>query len=165
MYNFCPNCGTYVNKKGHEFTCKKCGKSFYTNSRPTATVIPMHGKEMLLGVRAHDPHKGGNDFLGGFVNNGEHPLDAATREIEEEIGLKINKADLEFLDVWIDEYVYQDIPFHTFNMIYILPVKKKFKVKVADDVESTKWVHLDDELVLAFEHQKEIIKKLKEIHG
>jgi NAD+ diphosphatase len=162
MYNFCSNCGTHVTNRAEEFTCKKCGKSFYTNSKPTSTVIPIfNNKEVLVGIRAHEPQKGKYDFLGGFLNKGEHPLDGAVREFKEETGVSIKKEDLEYLDIWMDEYEFQGSVSYTLNMIYLLPVSKKMVVKAADDVADFKWISLDEDVAMAFKSQEDIFKRIK----
>ncbi len=165
MFNFCPNCGNKIQNKAEDFKCSECKKAFYTNSRPTATVIPVFNNELLVGIRANEPKKGEYDFLGGFLHSGEHPLDGAVREFKEETGVEIDKNELEYLDIWIDEYEYQDEKLFTFNMIYVWPVKEKIMVQVADDVAGVKWVSMDDDIAMAFESQNETLQKLKDTYS
>ena len=40
-------------------------------------------------VRAGEPEKGRIDVPGGFLEPGEHPVDALTREVREELGVEI----------------------------------------------------------------------------
>ena len=42
------------------------------------------------------------DFPGGFLDEGEHPLDCVRRELEEEAGVEVEP--VEFLGVWLDHY-------------------------------------------------------------
>ncbi|MDE1858635.1 MAG: NUDIX domain-containing protein [Thaumarchaeota archaeon] len=52
------------------------------------TVVHRKGK-MLVVKRAEPPHLGLWAFPGGKVEEGESPLEAAIRETEEEVGLKV----------------------------------------------------------------------------
>lgn len=57
-----------------------------------------------MSIRGIEPKKGKYDFIGGFLENGEDPLDGAVREFKEETGVEINKKDLEFLGIYVDDY-------------------------------------------------------------
>ena len=52
--------------------------------------------------RAEEPFKGRWDIPGGFLDEGEHPLDGIRRELREETGLEVEP--VEFLGVWMDRY-------------------------------------------------------------
>lgn len=59
-------------------------------SPPRATVLILNDKKFVLIFR----HKNGQDYYsipGGSVKKSETPSDAALREIQEELGLKLNK--------------------------------------------------------------------------
>jgi 8-oxo-dGTP diphosphatase len=56
----------------------------------------------MLVRRAIEPELGKWDTPGGFLGEGEHPLDGLKRELLEETGLEIEP--LEFLGAWIDRY-------------------------------------------------------------
>lgn len=161
MYNYCPNCGNKVGEKVLEFKCKNCGKSFYANSKPTATVVPLYKNEILVCIRAQEPHKGAYDLFGGFLHNREHPLDGALREFKEETDVDIQKQDLEYLGIWVDDYDFEGTTFATFNMIYILPLKEKIEIEVADDVADFKWVSLDTDIKFAFPCEDEIFLEMR----
>jgi 8-oxo-dGTP diphosphatase len=57
---------------------------------------------VLLGRRAADPAAGHWDLPGGFLEEGEHPLDGLRRELREETGLEIEPT--EFFGIWMEPY-------------------------------------------------------------
>ena len=62
-----------------------------TPPRPAAAVILLrrgpkhreHGLEVLLGRRKHEPRQGYWDLPGGFLEEGEEPLEGLRRELRE----------------------------------------------------------------------------------
>jgi ADP-ribose pyrophosphatase YjhB (NUDIX family) len=67
-------------------TCAACGYVHYVGPALAAGVILRDGDRVCLVRRAHDPGYGKWTFPGGFVDAGEHPADAALRELREESG-------------------------------------------------------------------------------
>lgn len=164
MYNFCPNCGTENTEDKHNFKCTHCNKSFFTNSRPTSSIIPVYKNEVLLGIRARDPGIGKYDIIGGFLENGEEPILGGVRELNEETGITCQPSELEYFGVWMsDEYIYQGEQVYTLNLIYILKLDHKPDMKAADDLESLEWVQIDSELDFAFKYYPILFKDLKKI--
>ena len=71
-----------------------CGLQEYANPAPTASaVIRDEAGRILLARRANDPGAGLWDLLGGFMNEGEEPLEALRRELREETGLEVEPGD------------------------------------------------------------------------
>lgn len=169
MFKFCPNCGSSEIKQIDKsaFVCSGCNKHFYLNSKPTSSVIPVYkNSKMLLCTRAKEPKKGYFDLIGGFLENGEDPLEGAVREFEEETGYKIDKKDLNYLGIWIDEYAYQNDDLYTFNLIYTIDFKEKMELVPSDDIAGLIWVPINKEdIAFAFNSCPKIIKKLRETLG
>ena len=83
--------------------CPECGFVAYASSKATAGALVEDDEgRVLLARRAHEPFKGRWDIPGGFLEEGEHPLDGLRRELREETGLEVEP--LEFLGVWMDRY-------------------------------------------------------------
>ena len=66
-------------------TCDKCNG--WLNPALAADAAVRRGDTVLLIQRKHPPMKGAWALPGGFVDQGEDPIHAAVRELEEETGL------------------------------------------------------------------------------
>ena len=110
-WKLCPRCGAQLDlgptPVPARALCPACGFVAYANPKPTACgfVVDDAGR-VLLARRAVEPFRGYWDTPGGFVEEGEHPLDALRREFLEETGLEVEPG--EFHGVWMD--VYGDAP-------------------------------------------------------
>jgi ADP-ribose pyrophosphatase YjhB (NUDIX family) len=82
--------------------CPRCGFVHYAHSAVTASVLPEKDGRILLARRAYEPFRGLWDIVGGFVGEGEHPLDGLRREVREETGLEIEVDRL--LGIWMGDY-------------------------------------------------------------
>ena len=65
--------------------CDEC--KGWLNPALAADSAVRRGDEVLLIQRKYPPMEGAWAFPGGFVEQGENPIDAAVRELEEETGL------------------------------------------------------------------------------
>jgi len=63
----------------------------YPSASQASVGIIVRGKKVLLVKRNRDPHKNTWGFPAGFVEYGEHPLDALKREVKQETGLTVTK--------------------------------------------------------------------------
>ena len=83
-----PGAETPLEREGSQLHCPGCGSTYYANSAPcvSALVEDAEGR-VLLARRAVEPYLGLWDCPGGFLEEGEHPLDGLRRELEEETGL------------------------------------------------------------------------------
>ena len=99
----CPRCGTPLEHAERAVRCPSCGLEEYANPAPTASALirDEHGR-ILLARRAHEPGAGLWDLLGGFMDEGEEPLETLRRELREETGLAGHPG--EFLGAIPDRY-------------------------------------------------------------
>jgi 8-oxo-dGTP diphosphatase len=72
------------------------------NSKPCAGALVVRDGRVLLVRRAFEPFAGWWDVPGGFLDAGEHPVDAVKRELKEETGLEIEPTRL--VGVYMDTY-------------------------------------------------------------
>ena len=109
----------------------------YANPHATASaVVQDDAGRILLGRRAGEPEAGKWDLPGGFLEEGEHPLDALLRELREETGVEIEPLEL----VAIELDVYGDGPEapSTLNL-YWTARPLSGDPEPADDVSELRW--------------------------
>lgn len=85
----CPRCGTALEHEKGSVSCHSCGLQEYANPAPTASAVIRHREGLLLARRAGEPKKGLWDLVGGFMDEGEEPLETLRRELREETGCEI----------------------------------------------------------------------------
>jgi ADP-ribose pyrophosphatase YjhB (NUDIX family) len=102
-WTVCPRCANQLTHSPHLVECPACGFFLYAHSAVTASALPEDGAgHVLLARRAVDPCRGRWDLVGGFLAEGEHPLDGLRRELREETGQEFEPD--RFLGVWTGDY-------------------------------------------------------------
>ena len=118
------------------------------------TVVPSEAGEILLIRRASDPYEGQWALPGGFVEVGETLENAASREAEEETGLKVEIVRL--VGVYSDPD--RDPRGHNVSCAYLARVREGEPEAATDAAEVA---FLDPSTVdLAFDHEKIIADAL-----
>jgi ADP-ribose pyrophosphatase YjhB (NUDIX family) len=103
-WRFCPRCGGEASIDGERLRCGVCGHVVWaTPSLAACALCEDEARRVLLVRREHQPSRGKWDAPGGFVGEGEHPVDALRREVREETGLEVDER--EFIGAWVDDYV------------------------------------------------------------
>jgi ADP-ribose pyrophosphatase YjhB (NUDIX family) len=74
--------------------CGACGRVEYLDPKVAACVVPERDGQILLLQRGISPGRGKWVMPGGFVDRGELPAEAATREAAEEVGLAVEVGPL-----------------------------------------------------------------------
>jgi 8-oxo-dGTP diphosphatase len=141
-WRHCPRCAAEIAPEGGRVVCSACGFTAYAHSQPTACalVADPHGR-LLLARRAGEPERGKWDLPGGFLGEGEHPLDALRRELLEETGLEVEPLD--FVGAWIDRYGEGEEAPWTLNL-YWTARPGPGEPRPADDVSELRWFPLDE---------------------
>jgi 8-oxo-dGTP diphosphatase len=90
----CPRCLTSLEHAERSIRCPSCGLEVYANPAPTVSALVRDDRgRILLARRAFDPGAGLWDLLGGFMNEGEEPLETLRRELLEETGLTVEPGE------------------------------------------------------------------------
>ncbi len=137
----CPRCASKLVVNDRRVQCAICGFEHYAHSAPavSALVVDDAGR-MLLARRAHDPDAGLWDVLGGFLEEGEHPLDGLRRELLEETGAEIEPG--EFLGAYLDTYGDGPEATSVLNLVWEARIVSGEPVP-ADDVAEIRWFPRD----------------------
>ncbi|MBA2465390.1 MAG: NUDIX domain-containing protein [Nocardioidaceae bacterium] len=96
---FCDQCGLETSGgdplAGEAPTCDEHGPRWrLIRNAPCAAAVIVKDDRVLLGRRAKAPFAGEWEVPGGFVERGEHPSDAAVREVFEELGIEVTLTGL-----------------------------------------------------------------------
>ena len=81
-WQHCPRCAAALSRHDGHVECGECGFVQYANSAPTASAFLVDDAgRVLLARRAYEPDAGLWDVPGGFLEEGESPLDGLRREL------------------------------------------------------------------------------------
>lgn len=102
IIRYCLQCGERL--ESADTTAYRCpyGHEFFNNPHAGVSVVFMRGHQFLAAKRGIEPHRGKYGFVGGFLNYGEDPKQAARREVQEETGVQLES--IELLDVQTQQY-------------------------------------------------------------
>jgi ADP-ribose pyrophosphatase YjhB (NUDIX family) len=136
-WKFCPRCKADLEVSDGSAQCPSCGSKYYASSKPTACALCVDDDgRVLLARRAGDVYDGYWDLPGGFLDEGEHPLDALRRELKEETSLDVEPQ--EFLGVWMDHYSEDGTGQSTLNLYWTARVVGG-ELHAADDISEARW--------------------------
>ena len=160
-WRFCPRCSAEVSRDDPaKVECRSCGFVAYGGSKPTASAAVVDGEgRVLLSRRGAEPKKDLWDLPGGFLEEGEHPLDCLRRELREEAGVEVEPGD--FLGLWVDWYGEDESSTATLNLYWTARIVSGTP-EASDDVAEFRW--LDPAQVardeLAFPHTVEVLARV-----
>jgi ADP-ribose pyrophosphatase YjhB (NUDIX family) len=141
-WRWCPRCRGELYGDRARVDCPACGFVCYASSKATAGALVEDGRgRVLLARRAREPFKGRWDIPGGFLDEGEHPLDGLRRELREETGLDVEPLD--FLGIWMDRYGGDSTAEATLNLYWSARVASG-EARAADDVDDLRWFAADE---------------------
>lgn len=101
----------------------------------TADFILQHKDSIVLIKRKHEPFQGMLALPGGFVNEGEKPIDAAIRELKEEVNVKVDIKSLR--PVMVQSKPFRD-PRNKWTTAYVFTAKVDdlSSIQAGDDADS-----------------------------
>ena len=166
-WTYCPVCKAELElTDGARAECPSCGFGAYASSKPTASAVVVDDAgRVLFSRRAGEPFKDHWDLPGGFLEEGEHPVDALRRELREETGLDIEPVD--FLGIWMDRYGGDSGAQATLNLYWSARVLGG-TAEAADDVSELQWFPADDlppAAEIAFSHIPEVLAAWRDQHA
>jgi ADP-ribose pyrophosphatase YjhB (NUDIX family) len=154
---FCTRCGAEVIRE-EKFglvrpICPQCGWIFFIDPKVAAAVLIEKEKRVLLVRRANEPYRGLWTLPAGFVNGGEDPADAATRECLEETGLTVVVKRV--LEVIAGREHNRGADFIIVYQAEIL----SGELSPADDADAVEWFSYDALPPLAFKATEKVLRK------
>jgi ADP-ribose pyrophosphatase YjhB (NUDIX family) len=141
---FCPNCGGHLSERllateeRPRLVCDQCQRILYLNPRVVAGVIVARGGRLLLLRRAIEPRYGTWTFPAGYMEIDETAEQAAAREAEEEVGLKVKPGPL----VGVYSRPAPESP--GVLVVVFQGQRPRGRVKVGHEVLEARWFALDD---------------------
>lgn len=99
-FKYCPECtgvlGSGQNRADElaQLVCSDCGLIYHRDPKLAACGLVVRDSAILMVKRARPPAKNHWCLPGGFVDRGETVEGAASREVEEETGLKVRAGRL-----------------------------------------------------------------------
>jgi 8-oxo-dGTP pyrophosphatase MutT (NUDIX family) len=139
-WSTCPRCGHELEREESSVRCTNCGLTVYANPAPTASALLLDDDgRVLLARRAVDPGAGLWDLLGGFIDEGEEPVAALRRELEEETGLAIDVG--EFSGGFPDRYGADGI--FTLNLYWTARIAGG-ELALDDELTEVRWFGPDE---------------------
>ena len=144
LFKYCPKCGS-PRFEEHNFKSKKCADCgfvyYFNSSAATVAFILNSSNELLVCRRAKEPAKGTLDLSGGFIDMFETAEEGVAREVKEETGLDVVRA--EYLFSYPNTYLYSGFLVHTMDMFFLCRVENDSVLEAMDDVAETFWMPLD----------------------
>jgi 8-oxo-dGTP diphosphatase len=147
-FKYCPRCATPLIRElrfGRERpVCPACGWIHFADPKVAAAVLVEQDGAVLLVRRANEPRRGLWTLPAGFVDAGEDPAAAATRECLEETGLTVEITGL------VDIIAGRE---HERGADFIIVYRGKVAggiLRAADDADAAEWFPLSGLPDLAF---------------
>ena len=115
---------------------------YFNPSSATVALILNERDELLVCRRAKEPAKGTLDLPGGFIDMTETGEEGVAREVREETGMKVAKA--EYLFSLPNIYIYSGFPVHTLDMFFRCTVEDTLHFEAMDDAADLFFLPLKD---------------------
>ncbi len=133
---FCSHCGAAlrVTHGGHIARCDGCASDHYPRIDSAVIMLVSDGERLLLGRQASWP-QGRYSLLAGFVEPGERLEDTVAREVMEEAGVRVLRADYVASQPW---------PFPSGLMLGFSALAEPDVPRCNDELEDARWFSRDE---------------------
>ena len=153
--------GEYINQIKNREECHKNG---LWHKAVVVFIISSDNKKVLLQQRSANKKLWPNLWditAGGHVLTGEFGYQTVIRETKEEIGVDINKNDLEFIGGTISENISSDIINRHFNEFYIVHKDLDINniVLQEEEVQDIKWFDKEEVISRINDNYKDLTDK------
>lgn len=146
FFNHCPSCSSthFDYNNNFKFHCHDCDFVLYHNIAAAVALIFTFEDKILFTVRNVDPDKGKLDLPGGFIDPNETAEEAACREIAEELGLKIEPSDLNYITTSPNHYLYKNVAYRTLDIFYECRLTNDtVTINAKDEIQQLVWLKRD----------------------
>ncbi len=138
VFRFCPRCGSEEVESPtiKLFVCRACDFHYYQNAAAAtiALIRDPHGRALFT-RREKEPARGKLDLPGGFVDPLETAEESLRREVREEVGLQIERA--EFLASFTNRYDYRGVTYYSLDLVFLCEVSDFSPLAARDEVIET----------------------------
>jgi NAD+ diphosphatase len=133
---FCSQCGAALRMihAGHVARCDACASDHYPRIDAAVIMLVSDGERLLLGRQASWP-QGRYSLLAGFVEPGERLEDTVVREVMEEAGVRVLRADYVASQPW---------PFPSGMMLGFSALAEPDPPRCNDELEDARWFGRDE---------------------
>jgi ADP-ribose pyrophosphatase YjhB (NUDIX family) len=121
-------------------SCASCGSTYWANSAPAVEGLLVRDGRALLSKRAIEPRRGHWDLPGGFLDEGEEPMDGLRRELLEEAGVEVEIGD--FFGMYLDRYGSGQTAPYVLNLVWRASIVGG-ELEADDDVSELAWFARD----------------------
>ncbi|MCI0680116.1 NUDIX hydrolase [bacterium] len=136
--------------------CEICG---FRNPKATVTAVIIKDGKILLGKRTEEPFKDMWDLIGGYMNEGETPEEAISRELFEELGLR--PAEFKLLDFFPGTASWKDKTFPVLSIVFSV-VFPHYNFKRNEENSELRWFSREElPEKIAFDSNNNIIAYVK----
>lgn len=135
VLKYCPKCGSaeFAISGERSLKCISCGFQYFINSSAAvAALVNDERNRLMLVTRGVEPNYGKLDLPGGFIDPLETAENAVSRELFEELGLKVKS--MNYLSSAPNEYVFSEFTVFTLDMAFEVKAESLANLNPMDDI-------------------------------
>ena len=137
-FTYCPDCGAKlvmkeIGDEGEIPYCNNCKKPLFDMFSTCVIVLVKNGENVLLLNQSYISTQYRN-LVSGYMKPGESAEECAMREVEEEVGIKLDKLEI------IGTYWFSK---KGLLMIGFMGETSQASVKISSEVDNAEWVRYD----------------------